>query len=95
MAHDVTFPSIVRLLASRCATRAHIQVLLGTTVTWTDLDSVHHSVVLFPVVISTADTGKSGVLSPGQSFSYTFTSRGIFEYSCSEHPGMFGTVVVT
>lgn len=73
---------------------SRIQVPLGTTVTWTNQDSVPHNVILSPVVISTADTGESGLLSPGQSFSYTFTSRGTFKYACSEHPGMFGTVIV-
>jgi plastocyanin len=33
---------------------------------------------------------------PGQSFSYTFTARGTFQYYCQEHPSqMKGTVGVT
>lgn len=71
------------------------QVLLSTTVTWTNKDSVPHNVTIIPVVISSADTWESGQLYPGQSFSYTFTSRGTFRYYCQEHPGMAGTVIVT
>ncbi len=76
---------------------SRIQVVTGTTVTWTNQDNVPHSVILTPVVISsTADIWESGLLSPGQSFSYTFTVRGTFKYYCSEHPNeMIGIVTVT
>ncbi|HVB72795.1 MAG TPA: plastocyanin/azurin family copper-binding protein [Ktedonobacteraceae bacterium] len=75
---------------------ASIQVVLGTTVTWTNQDTVPHTVTLSPVVISSSDNWESGLLYPGQSFSYTFTSRGIFKYYCSEHPfEMIGIVNVT
>lgn len=74
----------------------HIQVVLGTTVTWTNQDNVPHTVTFSPVVISSSDSWESGLLYPGQSFSYTFTSRGTFQYSCQEHPfSMSGTVIVT
>jgi plastocyanin len=77
-------------------TPAHIQVLLGTTVTWTNRDIVPHNVSLSPVVISSSDNWESKLLYPGQSFSYTFTSRGTFPYYCQEHPfEMSGTVIVT
>ncbi len=74
---------------------AHIQVVLGTTVTWTNQDTVPHNVTFSPVVISSSDNWESGLLYPGQSFSYTFTSRGTFQYHCQEHPNMIGTVIVT
>jgi plastocyanin len=75
---------------------AYIQVVLGTTVTWTNRDTVPHTVILSPVVISSSDNWESGLLYPRQSFSYTFTSRGTFKYYCSEHPfEMIGTVIVT
>jgi plastocyanin len=71
-----------------------IEVVLGTTVTWTNQDNVPHSVIVSPVVLSTANTWESRLLSPGQSFSYTFTSSGTFKYACSEHPEMTGIVFV-
>jgi amicyanin len=67
---------------------ANITVPMGTVVTWTNLDSVPHTV--------TSDTGvfESGTLSRNATFSYTFNSRGTFSYSCTIHPSMKGKVVV-
>ena len=72
-----------------------IQVVLGTTVIWTNRDSVPHNVTIAPVVISSSNNWESELLYPGQSFSYTFTSQGTFQYHCQEHPGMIGVVIVT
>ncbi len=74
---------------------ARIQVVPGTTVTWTNQDDVPHNVTISPVVISSSDGSESRLLYPGQSFSYTFTSQGTFLYHCQEHPGMGGAVIVT
>jgi plastocyanin len=83
-------------LRSDAFTPAYIQVVLGTMVTWTNEDNVPHNVTLSPVVISSSDNWESGLLYPGQPFSYTFTSRGTFQYHCQEHPfEMIGTVIVT
>jgi plastocyanin len=77
-------------------TPTHIQVVLGTTVTWTNQDNVPHNVTISPDVITTSPNWASALLYPGQSFSYTFTSRGTFQYHCQEHPSiMIGTVTVT
>jgi plastocyanin len=73
---------------------ARIQVVLGTTVTWTNQDTVPHNVTLAPVVMSSSNNWESELLYPGQSFSYTFTSQGTFQYHCQEHPGMVGVVIV-
>jgi plastocyanin len=73
---------------------ARIEVITGTTVTWTNQDTVPHNVTLSPVVISSSDGSESGLLYPGQSFSYTFTSQGTFLYHCQEHPDMIGAVIV-
>lgn len=66
-----------------------LTVPVGTTVTWKNLDSTSHHVV--------SDTGAfdSGVLSNGQSYSFTFNQAGSFPYHCSIHPSMTGTIVVT
>ena len=67
---------------------ATLQVRVGTTVTWTNQDSVPHSV--------TFNNGMkdSGLLNQGQSFSYTFTTPGTYPYYCTVHPSMVGTVNV-
>jgi plastocyanin len=61
----------------------------GTTLKWTNKDSVDHTV--------TSDTGivlDSELLSKGDSFSHTFNDLGTFEYHCSVHSGMKGKVIV-
>jgi len=67
---------------------AHVIVLLGTTVTWRNSDSLNHTV--------TADTDAfdSGYVSSGASFSYTFTRQGHYAYHCLIHKFMKGTVDV-
>jgi nitrite reductase (NO-forming) len=67
-----------------------LEIAVGDTVTWTNDDTgVVHTV--------TAADGSfdSGLLGPGQSWSYTFTEPGEFEYFCTPHPWMRARVVVT
>ncbi|MFY9457676.1 MAG: copper-containing nitrite reductase [Candidatus Spechtbacterales bacterium] len=65
-----------------------IAVSVGTTVTWMNDDNTVHTV--------TAKDGgfDSGLFSKGQSFSYTFTKAGEYEYYCLPHPWMKGKIVV-
>ena len=67
---------------------ANIQVRVGTTVTWTNQDSVPHSV--------TFKNGMkdNGLFTQGQSFSYTFNTPGTYQYYCTVHPYMVATVTV-
>lgn len=67
---------------------SNIQVRVGTTVTWTNQDSVPHSV--------TFKNGMkdSGLLYQGQSFHYTFNTPGTYQYYCTVHPSMVATVTV-
>ncbi len=65
-----------------------VQVSVGDTVTWTNEDSVDHTV--------TADDGSfDQVVAPGATFSYTFEETGTYDYVCTIHAGMAGTVEVT
>ena len=61
----------------------------GTTVTWVNHDDDTHTVT------STVDTFRSPGLDPDETFSYTFTKPGTYEYYCTLHPLMTGKVVVT
>ena len=74
---------------------ANIQVVWGTTVSWTNQDSAVHSAVLPHIIESETDIRESGPLSQGQSFRYTFMARGTFQYYCTEHTSMIGIVTVT
>ena len=67
-----------------------ITVVLGVnnTVVWTNNDGSPHTV--------TANNGafESGNLAPGQTFSFTFTAPGVYQYHCTYHPWMVGAVTV-
>ncbi len=68
----------------------NLTVKTGTTVTWTNMDSVNHTV--------TSDTGlfDSGELGKGSTFSYTFDKAGVYTYYCiPHHSKMQGTITVT
>jgi plastocyanin len=61
----------------------------GATVTWTNRDSMPHTVTStdkrFP---------KSPVMKPGQSYSNKFAAVGTYSYFCSIHPRMTGKIIV-
>lgn len=65
-----------------------LEIPAGTTVTWTNLDSVAHT--------ATADDGTfdSGNLNANESFSFRFDTPGTYVYNCSYHPSMQGTITV-
>jgi len=63
----------------------------GDTVTWTNLDTAPHDVV----VTSGPAKFRSPLLSKGQSWSHTFTEAGSYSYVCSVHPDMHGAVTAT
>jgi YVTN family beta-propeller protein len=67
-------------------TPASLTVAPGQTVTWTNADSVPHTV--------TADGGAwdSGRLPPGASFSFTPARPGTYAYHCAIHPFMRAVV---
>jgi plastocyanin len=65
-----------------------LTIKAGTTVTWINADDIPHAVA------STTKAFKSKVLDTNDKFSYTFTSAGVYEYFCSLHPHMTGTIVV-
>jgi len=65
-----------------------ITVAAGTTVRWVNHDDIPHNVV------STDKSFKSKVLDTDESFTYTFTKAGTYDYFCSIHPKMTGKVVV-
>lgn len=62
-------------------------VNMGMTVSWVNEDSVAHSVKF-------SDGMQSPVLAPGDNFSRTFDTSGVFNYTCGIHPSMTGDVKV-
>ena len=67
---------------------AALTVNSGDTVTWVNQDTVPHQVA--------SDTGEfeSAVLSPGESYSHTFSTAGTHPYHCAIHQSMTATVTV-
>jgi len=63
-----------------------VTVSAGDTVRWTNMNSVGHTV--------SGPTFESGILENGDSFEFLFTDPGVYDYSCSIHPSMKGTVIV-
>jgi len=67
-------------------------------VTWTNNDAVGHTVTSGSstgTVASPDGLFDSGDIAPGETFSYTFTEAGTFDYFCTPHPWMMGTVIVS
>jgi plastocyanin len=65
-----------------------LAVAAGTHVTWTNDDTIPHSV--------TADDKRfdSGPILPGKSFGWTATGSGTIAYHCIFHPSMTATLTV-
>jgi amicyanin len=69
---------------------ADITVKKGTTVTWTNNDTIAHT-----VTADSNNTFDSGNMDKGKTFSFTFNNAGTFAYHCTYHADMHGKVVVT
>ncbi|OSC23798.1 amidase [Mycobacterium vulneris] len=66
-----------------------LTVPVGTTVTWTNRDEEPHTVA------ASDGSFHSPGMGTGATFTHTFSTAGTFDYVCSIHPMMRGTVVVT
>jgi len=66
----------------------NLTITSGTTVTWTNSDTTKHTV--------TADDASfnSGDITPGNSYTRTFSSQGTISYHCIYHSMMKGTLNV-
>src|ERR1700743_1727574 len=64
-----------------------LTIKAGTTVTWTNRDDIPHTVA------AKDRSFKSKAMDTDESFSFTFTAPGEYEYFCSLHPHMTGTIV--
>ena len=68
-------------------------ISVGTTIKWTNKDNTTHD------VISGTPGNPSGLFNSGdlganREFSFTFNQAGTFQYYCSHHSGMTGTIIV-
>ncbi len=65
---------------------ASVTVSTGDTVRWTNQDSATHTVK--------GSSFESGSLAQGDTYEFKFTKAGTYDYTCSIHPSMKGTVTV-
>jgi plastocyanin len=66
-----------------------LTVKAGTTITWTNHDDIPHGIA------SASNAFKrSQALDTDDSYSFTFTTPGTYQYFCYLHPHMVGSIVV-
>ncbi len=63
-----------------------VEIMTGDSVRWKNMDSAIHTV--------RGPTFQSGELRKGDTYEFLFTDAGTYNYDCSIHPSMKGTVVV-
>ena len=70
-------------------TPAAVTVKAGTTVTWINKDDIPHA-------IGSANNAfpRSKALDTDDSYSFTFATPGTYQYFCTLHPKMVGSIVV-
>jgi plastocyanin len=79
-----------------------INVKVGDTVTWTNKDTVEHTVTSGTGASDTNKgkefdsglTGPTALTTSGKTFSHKFTAAGTIPYFCQLHPAMVGKVIV-
>ena len=70
-------------------TPATLTVKAGTTVTWTNRDDIPHGIAATNNAFK-----KSQALDTDDSYSFTFTTPGTYQYFCYLHPHMVGSILV-
>jgi len=80
-AHEITIDNFT-------FTPKQLTIAVGTTVKWVNHDDIPHTVV------EKKTTFRSKALDTDDSYSFTFTSAGTFDYFCGLHPHMVGQVIV-
>jgi len=94
-------PASAALVAAPAATKqvmienyafspSSLSIKVGDTVTWTNMDTAPHTVTVSSGPVKFASPN----LQKGQSFTYTFTKAGTYQYYCAVHPDMKGSVTV-
>jgi amicyanin len=82
-------PAVAVAIDNFTFTPQSVTVKAGTTVTWTNRDDIPHG-----VASANNAFAKSKALDTDDSYSFTFTTPGTYQYFCYIHPHMTGTVVV-
>jgi plastocyanin len=65
------------------------KLAVGSTVTWTNSDATQHN-----VTFDNTSVGNSPTMDQGATFSKTFTTAATYEYRCTLHPSMTGSIQI-
>lgn len=79
---------------SSCYLSSTITIQPNQVILWNNVDDVAHT-----VTSGSPDEGATGIfdssiIAGGETFSFKFENKGTFDYYCSLHPWMIGTVIV-
>ena len=81
--------------AEGCFIPTTVTITAGGYVEWENTDNMMHFATSGDGATNTPDgVFDSGMMNPGQSWSYTFDEAGSYDYYCMVHPWMVGTVIV-
>lgn len=93
---DVTIPMNAATMGDKAYSPNPIDVKVGEGVTWSNDDSQIHTAT--SGAAGSADAGSvfdSSIMSPGATFNFVFDTAGTYDYHCTMHPQMVGTVNVS
>ena len=77
-----------------CFLPSEVTIGVGDSVTWHNDSSVAHTVTSGNPQDGPDGLFDTGLFLGGDTFSHTFTEAGEYQYFCSIHPWMTGTVIV-
>ena len=89
-------PTLAIAINATALTPKTVTVRVGTNVTWTNLDFTPHLVSNEPT--QSVGPGKifmSPSLDQGESYSFTFTTAGVYQYFLVDRPNLIGTITVS
>ncbi len=77
-----------------CYIPSLVNIEPNQVVLWDNKDSSAHTVTSGTLDIGTSGNFDSGVIAGGEKFSFKFEENGSFDYYCTLHPWMIGTIIV-
>ena len=72
----------------------NLEIPVGSTVIWTNDDSVPHNIQSQDEFGNVIDLFNSPPMNTGDTFEYNFDEEGVYNYFCSFHPWRIGLVTV-
>jgi plastocyanin len=93
---DVAIVANAATMGDKAYSPNPIEVKVGEGVTWSNDDSQIHTAT--SGAAGAADAGSvfdSGILSPDATFDFVFDKAGTYDYYCTMHPQMVGSVTVS